>query len=191
MKKILLLPLLLLVSIVTWAAHFTVVSPYDTQGGELTATVAVAEFVTNESNASYEVAAFVGDECRAVAVPENVQGKWRVTLRVPSADTEADNGKAITFKAYNTVTTCEYDLTSSTAVTFTGDNTVNITLTLTAVTGLTLSDISMNVDESIDLTSKLTVEPTGASLPLNMTPTWRLSPSDVPSLLPTAPILSR
>ena len=75
MKKILLLPLLLLVSIVTWAAHFTVVSPYDTQGGELTATVAVAEFVTNESNASYEVAAFVGDECRAVAVPESVQGK--------------------------------------------------------------------------------------------------------------------
>lgn len=191
MKRLFTFLSVMLIAATSWAGYYTVVSPYNTQGGEFSSTVVVAEFTTNEGYgyANYEIGAFVDGDCRVTAVPVVPEGSrlWRVTLRVPSTNPSADNGKAITFKVFNSATQCEYDLTSSTDVTFQeGDNTVNTTLTLTAATRVTLEDIRVslgtNGSVSVDLTDYLKPQPDGASLPLNVTPTWRLTDTTIGSI---------
>lgn len=158
--------------------YFTLSEPYDTPGGNFDPTPVTGLITTNEGTqdlSNYEVAAFVGDECRAWTNPtENDLGQWTVIIAVPSAsETGADVGKAITFRIYNKDTRKEYTLNTSSAVTWTGEST-KTTFSLKAATGVTLSAIEMNVGETKDLMTCMTVVPEGGCLPLNMPISWTM-----------------
>lgn len=184
MKKLFTFLSLLLVSVGTWAGYYTVASPYDTQGGMYTSTVVYGPISSNEQFYTdaldvYEVAAFVGDECRAVATPtpSKTNDEWTLSLRVPTknaASATADAGKPITFKIYNARSGKEFTLNTSSAVTWQADGTSRVIFSLTVATGVTLGEIKMNLNETVDLMNYLTVTPQGASLPLNQSITWSL-----------------
>lgn len=186
MKKLLAFLSLLLVSIGAMAdSHWTV--PDDYQGANQYIPV-MAKFVTNEQDIYYngaivyEVAAFVGDEevPRAIATPvASQQLGFSVELHVPGnmkpKAGDVDGGKPITFRVYNSKTGNEYKLASSKVISWENtDNYVTTTLTLTAATGVTLSLITMNVGEVVDLTDYMTVVPDGSELPLNARMVWSL-----------------
>lgn len=74
----------------------------------------------------YEVAAFIGDECRGIATKESqVVSESTIyygRIQVEAASTEA--GATITFKAYNKSTEKEIDIATDVAYTFTANTTV-------------------------------------------------------------------
>ena len=128
---------------------------------------------------AYEVAAFVGEEARAVTLcTDNPQtgtnNYFLLTVRgnYDQAGVE-DDGKAITFKMYNQTTGLEYDLTTASAVTFNrgsyGTLGSPVKLGAIEVEQISLSDFEMNKGETIDLKERLTLEPTDATLPNNIT----------------------
>ena len=71
----------------------------------------------------YEVAAFIGDECRGIATKESlVVGVSTIYYgRIQIEAESAEEGAAITFKAYDKATAKEIDITTDVAYTFTGD----------------------------------------------------------------------
>lgn len=182
MRKLLTFLTFLLASIGAWAdSHWTVSSDFDNPGSY---TALNATFVTKEANANigdYEVGAFIDGECRAVAGVSSFLLQSRVNMvlmRIPGNMTPGsteDDGKTITFRVYNSSTGYEYDLTSSKTVVFGDENSANPVLTLKVATNIDLDDIEMNVNESVDLMSKVKPVPADASLPLNATPTWRVN----------------
>lgn len=105
--------------------YFTLTAPYDTNGSHYFSTYLYGTISTNEQDYTdnlsiYEVAAYVGDECRAVATPRKINGEWVLMINVWSKDdasVEADTGKPITFKIYNARLGKEYTLNVSQAVT--------------------------------------------------------------------------
>ena len=88
-----------------------------------------------------------------------------------------DLNQSITFKVYDTYGEAEYDVHTLEPVYFTGETEAvpssPVKLYLTKPGSINLNSFVMNVDESVDLTTKLTVTPEGADLPNNMT--WSTS----------------
>ena len=75
---------------------------------------------------NYEIAAFIGDECRGIATKESqVVSESTIyygRIQVEAASTEA--GATITFKAYEKTTETEFDIKTDVAYTFTANTTV-------------------------------------------------------------------
>jgi len=178
-KLFLALTLMLVTSVGVRAQHWTL----SHQGeGASTETIIYAQLDLGSPAASpiysnYEVAAFIGDEVRAIASYEsspagddnyfvlNVKGNY------DQAGTE-DDGKTITFKLYNTATSIEYDLTSA-DITFDGakHGTIDALFTLSAVEieSISIDDIEMNKGDVIDLYTLMTLDPVNATLPNQIT----------------------
>ena len=74
----------------------------------------------------YEVAAFIGDECRGIATKElQVVGASTIYYGRLQVEAEsAEEGAAITFKAYDKTTAKEIEITTDVAYTFTADVTI-------------------------------------------------------------------
>ena len=142
------------------------------------------ETLTQESEYNtYQVAAFIGEEVRAIgtvvineAVKTNMQ--YLLQFRVDGDLSETgDLNKSITFKAYNKRTGLEYDLEmrEEPLPTFTGESlTPGIPssprhLYFTPVTGITFTDVTMNVNDEEDLTTHVSFTPNGATAPNNVT----------------------
>jgi len=113
-----------------WADHWTPASAYDYPSEspvyaslKINGGVATADSVV-------EIAAFIGDECRALAKLPAANGRY--TLRVKGG--ESDAGKTITYKAY--YKGLEYGLEPAVATTFT-EETALANLELSAITGIT------------------------------------------------------
>ncbi len=167
----------------TWAqSHWTYTPP----GGQSENTVVYAKLNLGTLEAApnyqnYEVAAFVDGELRAVATAKanpaisthadynyfelNIKGNF-------DQDAKEDNGKAITFKMYNSSTGAEYDLTSA-AITFDGKlhGTPSSLFELSAseVTGLWIdSPIYITKGTTLDLTPYVHPIPETATLPNNI-----------------------
>jgi hypothetical protein len=75
---------------------------------------------------NYEIAAFIGDECRGIATKESqVVSESTIyygRIQVEAASTET--GATITFKAYEKTTETEFDIKTDVAYTFTANTTV-------------------------------------------------------------------
>lgn len=98
MKKTLFtLMMLVLTTICGWAQRW--VAPDKTQYPDETP-IYVHVTTNGTENVRYDIAAFIGDECRAVGQQQNIGNKYCYTLRV--VGNQSDMGKDITFKmVYN------------------------------------------------------------------------------------------
>ena len=198
MKRLLSLTVALLAIAIGWAqetTHFSIDPPLP--GGQSTETIVEAKLVTNATLSgnlsNYEIAALVDGKVRAIVfgnsnsygAPGAEAADYNYfVFRIPGNFTtsEEDNGKAITFKMYNSTSGLEYDLSSPT-ITFDGDRhgtTSKLTeLSVTEVTGITLSSyrIDMNWDEEVDLSNYPRLTPTNATVPNNLKYTYGINPS--------------
>ncbi len=130
---------------------------------------------------SYQVAAFIGDECRATATVEYGQTQTPyLQIVVPGnygAD-NADDGQPITFKLFDILNQCTYPLTCAPEVTYDPTTTygvgassndhVQLSVTMPNLndeTSIILNDITVTVGTSVNLASYATVSPQGALLP--------------------------
>lgn len=137
---------------------------------------------------AYEVAAFIGDEVRAVveagrhanpSVATFVDNNYFALNVKGNFDQQgtSDNGKPITFKMWNTNTGIEYNLTCAQAIAFGSNETTYgsssdlIELSAVEVTALSFSNstYTMNVGEKLDLAAQLELSPQGATQPNNLT----------------------
>lgn len=178
----------------TWAqadaAHFTIDPPLP--GGQSTETVVRAKLVlgtTLSGNLSnYEIAALVNGEVRAIVFGNQQVSPASTTaadynyfeFRIPGNFDNAgtsDNGKAITFKMYNSTTGLEYDLTSP-AISFStngshGTLSSLVELSCTEVTGISApARVHMNFNETYDISTQVSLTPAGATMPNNAAFTW-------------------
>ncbi|MBQ8127227.1 MAG: hypothetical protein IJ176_02375 [Prevotella sp.] len=197
MKRLLSLTVALLAIAVGWAqetTHFTIYPPLP--GGQSTETIVEAKLVTNATLSgnlsNYEIAALVNGEVRAIVFGNQQASPASTTaadynyflFSIPGNFTtsEEDNGKAITFKMYNSTSGLEYDL-SSPSITFDGNRhgttSALVELSVTEVTGITLSSyrIDMNWDEEVDLSTYPRLTPTNATVPNNLKYTYGINPS--------------
>ena len=197
MKRLLSLTVALLAIAVGWAqetTHFSIDPPLP--GGQSTETIVEAKLVTNATLSgnlsNYEIAALVNGEVRAIVFGNQQASPASTTaadynyflFSIPGnfTTTEEDNGKAITFKMYNSTSGLEYDL-SSPSITFDGNRhgTTSdlVELSVTEVTGITLSSyrIDMNWDEEVDLSTYPRLTPTNATVPNNLKYTYGINPS--------------
>ena len=185
MKRLLSLTVALLAIAVGWAqTHFTIDPPLP--GGQSTETVVEAKLVTGTTLtgnlANYEIAALVDGNVRAIVLgntdswgaPGAEAGDYNYfVFRIPGNFTtsDEDNGKAITFKMYNSTTGLEYNLTSPT-ITFDGQRhgtTSNLVqLSVTEVRGIQPTNIYMNWDAEINVSSYVSYYPTNATRPNNL-----------------------
>lgn len=130
MKKITLSLALLLGFTSAWADHWTPASAYDYPSeNPVYASLKINGGVATVDSV-VEIAAFIGDECRAIAKTPAVNGRY--SLRVRGGET--DNGKVITFKAY--YKGLEYGLQPVSPTTFT-EETAFADFELSAITGIT------------------------------------------------------
>ena len=130
MKKILSLTLMMLAFVAgAWAqdSHFQL-SYQQGEDGNAGSTTVYAELDLNpapSSFANYEVAAFIGDECRAVRNFRGTQvlvtNYWVLDVKGNFDKGESDTNQPITFKVYNSGTDTEFDLTPSETIIFTND----------------------------------------------------------------------
>lgn len=130
------------------------------------------------NQSQFEVAAFIDEEVRAIGEYKRDNYGVYFIVRV-KGDLTTDNGKTITFKAYDTQTQIEYDLTlkeSPLPVTFDGETKdpgipSNMRkLYITEITAISLPQvITIAKGETVDLLQYITVTPSGASLPSNLT----------------------
>lgn len=135
---------------------------------------------TDPDWSQYEVAAFVGDEVRAIAFAEtsaisagfmnyfmlNVVGNF-------DQEGKADEGKSVTFKMFNHATGVEYNLTPESAASFGSEKTIGsyadkFELSAIELTNLTLEDFEMTVGETVDLNTLLKLTPANATMPNNV-----------------------
>ncbi|MBQ9644909.1 MAG: hypothetical protein IJV24_00950, partial [Prevotella sp.] len=132
MKRILSLTLMMLAMAAgAWAqdTHFQLSYQPDEDGSAGSTTVYAKLDLTPAPSVfrPYEVAAFIGDECRAVATygtsnPANPNAGdynyWVLDVKGNFDGSESDNNKPITFKVFNSETNAEYELTPSESITF-------------------------------------------------------------------------
>ena len=185
MKRLFLLSLSLLALVVASAQqHWT----YQ-QGQHLNETLVYAQFMVNGQTASpndygvYQFAAFVGDELRGVGEVVHTNDGMPLLLFRIEGDLSSEQGAAIAMKAWQTSSETEYDLgyaAGAAAPTFTGETvgppSSPVTITLTLPQSISLSDVRLNVGETVTLTDYLTVTPEGAALPNNLT--WTPAPNN-------------
>ena len=137
-----------------------------------------AAFITNETGE--EELRAVGEVIRNTYI--QTYEAYLLRFRVEGSITPSgDLNKPITFKAYEKRTGREYDLEmrETPLPTFTGETldpgvpSNPRHLYLTPVSSITLSDITMNVGEEVDLMDYLTLDPENATLPNNIS--WVIS----------------
>ena len=133
-------------------------------------------YVPSGAGSKYEIAAFIGDEVRAVETTPSFTNRkvetyaemsvWR--FRVVGGESEVN--ETITFKVYNSSSNAEYSVTAKTTFSGeTGDIPSNpLIIQLSEPTSLSLSDFTLNVGETKNLLDVITVTPTGATLPENL-----------------------
>ena len=87
------------------------------------ATLSINGHATGADNADYAVAAFIGDECRAVAeeAMTGVGGTTLFVLRV-GGDHEADQGSTLRFEARYKAKGTTYAVSAASAVTFNSES---------------------------------------------------------------------
>ncbi len=155
MKRFFLLLSLLLGASVTWAANIW--QPTMTSGTRETP-LYVSVYVNGvQTTTGLEVAAFVGDECRASATTANQLNNTAYLLRVWG--TEPDMGETITFKAFYNNLVYAFTLTQ-TFDNETETHTRPIVLNLDAVMGVSLPNpinIVSNLPANRDLTQDVTI----------------------------------
>ena len=128
---------------------------------------------------NYEIAAFIGEEVRAVVTCKRENGTGNpvnlfelIVKGNYDQAAQADNGKTITFKLFNLMTGMEYDLTTP-AITFDGNYhgiaSMPVTFSVVEVQSLSLADFEMNKGETVDLTTMLVKDPANAALPNGIT----------------------
>ena len=182
MKRFLFLTLAMLTATVgAWAqnTHFQL-SYNPAEEGSFGSTVVYAKLdLTPEpvGYREYEVAAFIGDECRAIATygtsnpADYSYNYWVLDVKGKFDNTDGEIGQTITFKVYDQAKDTEYDLTPDRTVTFATDALVgepSNPVVLSAIewtiepTGETLF---CNVGDNIIDLVKLyyTIEPTGTN----------------------------
>ncbi len=120
----------------------------------------------------YTVAAFIDDECRAVAVPtRGTDGKYFFLMRV-YGDREEDKGKAIEFRIYDKTLRLDFTLQPDRTVTFTGESegtpSLTVPLRFAAPSAITLNPVSILVGQQVSLTDYLVVTPDDSTLPNGM-----------------------
>ncbi len=198
MKRLLSLTVALLAIAVGWAqetTHFSIDPPLP--GGQSTETIVEAKLVTNATLSgnlsNYEIAALVDGKVRAIVFGNQQASPASTTaadynyflFSIPGNFTtsEEDNGKAITFKMYNSTSGLEYDL-SSPSLTFDGNRhgtSSELTeLSVTEVTGLSIKQlyrstrININWDETYDIKDRIQLNPSGATQPNNLNYTFEV-----------------
>lgn len=156
-------------------------------------TVVIAQLTTsNITSTELVIGAFIEGKCRVSVSPDkddtsgapklSISGNPIYTIMVPGDmnTVTTDAGKIITFKVYDPSTGLEYPL--ATEVTFDGDthgfppSDPGIIFTLTAPSSYTMNFTEAEVGQEYDLNDYLTVEPSGANLPENIT--WAVSIGD-------------
>ena len=202
MKKLLaLIPLLCFA--LGASASFTV-TPHEGSAADLTVVyfdlwVNGAKVDPGSFSGNYEVAAFIGKECRAVAVvnyadPTTASNSY-LAINVPGnyGTGSEDNGEPITFQVFINQQGATYQLTSDQYVTFdsqvtygepSGTNKQHVQLSVTTPpvnpeTGqlnITLNDITMNVGETVILNRFVNMD-INAVLPEGIT--WSATNADV------------
>ena len=183
MKKLFLFLLLMLTTVGVQAQSWAGTNP-DMSGSYNHSTVFYVTLQTNLNSPSLNVAAFVGDECRASVYPGGdaagaTTGGNTYTIRV-WGDKTADIGKSITFRVFDTNLGLEYTLTTATQYKFDGETygepSNPLVFTLTAPTSYTLNFPSeIEVGQSYILKNYLTVDE-GATMPDNLT--WKVTIGD-------------
>lgn len=188
MKRFLLLFQLLCLAMGTWASFTPEEKNEQPQGSTVIFfDLKLNDYVVEPSQFanSYDVAAFIDGECRALADVQVVAG-GRVNysylqLVVPGnySLSEEDNGKEITFQLYMKGTQSTYNLTTDQNVEFGPQKTYglpssdHVQLYLTTPTNIQLQDITMELGETVSLADYLTLTPASASLPMEAR--WRVS----------------
>ncbi|MCR4921388.1 MAG: hypothetical protein K5945_06730, partial [Bacteroidaceae bacterium] len=148
-------------------------------------TVVYATLTSNLASPSLNIAAFIGDECRASVYPDvgteatgapTTASGNNYTIRV-AGDKSADMGKTITFKVFDPDSGLEYTL--GTTLQFDGEThgepSNPIVLTLTVPTSYTLTLKEVEVGQSYILKNYVTVDE-GATMPDNLV--WRVTYGD-------------
>lgn len=130
------------------------------------------------SPSDFDVAAFIDNEVRALGVHKSSNNGVYLEVRV-KGNLSTDNGKSITFKAYNRSTQIEYDLTlkeSPLPITFDGETKdpgipSNMRkLYISEITDIFLPDnITVTKGQTVNLLDYINVMPTGATIPNNLT----------------------
>ena len=127
------------------------------------------------------MAAFIGDEVRAIGeiyTPQNTPVSIYL-LRFRIEGEQADLNKSITFKAFHNNAEYDLEMREEPLPTFTGETldpgapSNPRHLYLSEPTQLTMENIVLNVGDEVDLLSKLTFSPEGATVP-NTDPVWTI-----------------
>ena len=135
MKRIILSFTLLLACASAWADHWTAPSAYDYDSESPVYVTLTINGGVATNDTIVELAAFIGDECRAIAKQTADNGKYLLRVR----GTNTDNGKTIVYKAYHKG--LEYGLQPETPTVFNDEMTnSNVNLTLSAITGITTAN---------------------------------------------------
>ena len=176
------------------ASYFTLCD--DAQSSSVKMTVKAILDLSNTSiywgdYGRYQVAAFIEGECHSIAMEgqsDNVSywlskgggredySNWFV-LKIPYSS--ARSGKSITFKMYNNNTGLEYTLKNDDGIRSIGINMGSdenpIVLKAVEMTDMAFNNFEMKVNSMQDLSSKLTLSPSGATCPNNLE--FDISPS--------------
>lgn len=136
-------------------------------------TVLYATLQAENTSSSFVIGAFIDNVCRASASPEmSPVGESSIyTLRIMGDRTD-DQGKTITFKAYDEMTGLEYTLSKT--ITFDGEqhgypsNPEVFTLSIPVGFMLDIPNQELDVNKTYTLTDFLTTEPENADLPTNL-----------------------
>lgn len=125
--------------------------------------------VLDNGSDRYTVAAFIDDECRAVAVPtQGTDGKYLFLMRV-YGDRENDKGKTIEFRIYDKSLDLDFTLQPDRTVSFSGESegtpSQTIPLRFAAPSSITLNPISILVGQQVSFLDYLVVTPDGSTLP--------------------------
>ncbi len=148
-------------------------------------TIILADLVVNYGSpvyeGNYEIAVFVGDECRMIVSDDDedllqtVNGTKFLQFIVPGTyGNESDEGKTITFELCD-ANGAVYDITpSSPTITFRDGDTYGgtgssdrVQLALTLPTSISLKPFEVEVGESINLLGQIDIVPEKAQLPQN------------------------
>ena len=194
MKKLYSLFALLLACVSVQAQNWTV--PTESYNNYM---VVYAQLQTNlPTDIDVRIGAFIDDQCRAIIDPQRkdtdgskvyAEGTTNAVYvivvpgnaNVSATNTSivSDQGKAITFKAWDPTTGYEYSLTTP-AITFAGDGTYGdppsnptLVLTLNTATGFEINNFQIEAGQNCNLRSKVKTTPEGCAIPDNVK--WSLS----------------
>ena len=190
MKRLFSIISLLCLTLCSWADFYPVSYPTNPQGS----TIIYFDLKLNDVvidpydyGNNYQVGAFIGDECRAVAELMSTMIDTQPGTTIPYLQLEvrgnytqdaSDTGKEITFKLFERNQQATYTLTSDQQVKFGSDasygspsgiGVARVQLEAHYPTQISANDITVGLSSTVDLTTGLTLDPQNAQLPLEAT----------------------